>query len=583
MWVVRSSPRMGPAQNAACKGARKLLCRFALPAIVFTLAGLESEDAFAQAWPQANPYIQPAPSYVPPAGYAQQPNYAAPGYGQADGYGQQGYPQQPYAPTQQPYGQQAYAPPASDDPNQNPVQQAPLDQQPPAPIQALDAQQLEQLVAPIALYPDMLVAQVLAAATYPAQVVAADHWRQSMGYSGPDQIVAEANVQQWDPSVKALTAFPQVLSMMDGNIQWTTDLGNAYYNQPQDVLATIQVMRQRAQAAGTLQSSPWESVSNDQGYVELAPANPAVVYVPSYNPWDAYGQPVPPYSGFSLGSVFGAIGSFVGSGLLHFGPGIAMSAFRATPWGALAWGLDWLANNVLFNHSAYYSRSTTVAHWNLPARMPRGYLQQAYGRPGEPFNRDPRGNNWGGNYGASRPQPVFRQPDRFAGNRSMEAPRPGYYGGIDRNGVRPGLGNYRPAEPYANRPQPYAVRPQEAYNHQPEPIHQNYGSGFRSPQANAYAYRSGGFANASPAYRSPVAPQRNNELAMGRSFTEPQFRQERSGGFHMFGGGEKSEFKAPRMPKNFGHEKMPKAPHFSEHSHGGGHSGGGHFFGGHHR
>jgi len=93
---------------------------------------------------------------------------------------------------------------------------------------------LEQLVAPIALYPDTLVAQMLAASTYPAQVVDADRWLQALGNASPYQIAGGADVQNWDPSVKALTAFPQVLAEMDRNVQWTTGLGNAYYNQPQD-------------------------------------------------------------------------------------------------------------------------------------------------------------------------------------------------------------------------------------------------------------------------------------------------------------------------------------------------------------
>ena len=98
----------------------------------------------------------------------------------------------------------------------------------------------------------------------------------------------------WDPSIKALTAFPQVLDMMNRDLHWTTDLGNAYYNQPQDVLQTIQLMRQRAEDAGTLQSTPQEAVTYQQGYIQLAPVKPQVVYVPQYNPWDVYGQPVSP-------------------------------------------------------------------------------------------------------------------------------------------------------------------------------------------------------------------------------------------------------------------------------------------------
>ena len=116
--------------------------------------------------------------------------------------------------------------------------------------QPLNAGQLEQLVAPIALYPDALVAQVLVASTYPAQVMEADRWRQQQAYATPDQIAYGADAQPWDPSVKALAAFPQVLAQLDRNLQWTTDLGNAYYNQPQDVLEAVQIMRKAMAGRG---------------------------------------------------------------------------------------------------------------------------------------------------------------------------------------------------------------------------------------------------------------------------------------------------------------------------------------------
>ena len=181
---------------------------------------------------------------------------------------------------------------------------------------------------------------MFAASTYPAQVVDADHWRQAQGYASPDQIAAGADAQTWDPSVKAMTAFPQVLAGTDRNLQWTTDLGNAYYNQPQDVLEAVQVMRQRAQAAGNLQSTPQETVNYVEGNIQLPPVNPQVVYVPAYNPWSVYGQPVTAYPGFSL---VRALGSFFGSSPIGYGLGIAMTAFTQMPWGWLAWGLSWLA------------------------------------------------------------------------------------------------------------------------------------------------------------------------------------------------------------------------------------------------
>ena len=219
--------------------------------------------------------------------------------------------------------------------------------------------------------------------------------------------------QNWDPSVKALTAFPQVLAQMDRNLQWTTDLGNAYYNQPQDVLQAVQVMRRRAQAAGTLQSTPQQAVDYDQGYVQLIPVNPQVVYVPTYNPWTVYGEQVSPYPGFSL---LGAVESFLGSSPINYGLGIAMNAFSHMPWGWLAWGLNWFAQSVLFNQSNYYSHSTTVADWGfqhdgLHAYAGRGaFAGHSYGRTSEGFRRFGDGHNGNRGHGFAR------SPGRYAEN-----------------------------------------------------------------------------------------------------------------------------------------------------------------------
>jgi Protein of unknown function (DUF3300) len=245
----------------------------------------------------------------------------------------------------------------------------------------LDASQLEQLVAPIALYPDALLAQVLAASTYPTQVEQADRWRQEQAYASPEQIASGADVQPWDASVKALTAFPQVLAQMDRNLQWTTDLGNAYYNQPEDVLEAVQVMRGRAQAAGNLRSTPQQVVQNDGSNIVVAPADPQVVYVPAYNPWAVYGAPMAAYPGFSL---LGAVAGFFASSAIRFGLGIAMSAFTHTPWGWLAWGLDWLAHSLMFHGAGYYSHNGTVAHWGFPQHRFYAYSgREGLGRANE--------------------------------------------------------------------------------------------------------------------------------------------------------------------------------------------------------
>jgi len=571
--VLRSS---FPAPATASGVASKTLTCWAKPAALLLLMGMGSGIAFAQqpaqGWPQSDPYGPSAPQQPAPYGYGQpQQGYSQPGYAQTQPYPQQNYPPQPYA--QQPYAQPSYPNYSQTEPQQSYPQAQP-------PAQPLDAEQLEQLVAPIALYPDTLVAQILAAATYPAQVVGADHWRQTMAYASPDEIAAQADMQPWDPSVKALTAFPQVLELMDHNLQWTTDLGNAYYNQPQDVLETVQVLRQRAEQAGTLQSTPQEAVSYDQGYVELAPANPQVVYVPAYNPWDVYGEPVTPYHGFSL---LGSLASFAGSSPVRYGLGIAMSAFSHTGFGWMGWALNWLSQSVLFHGSNYYSHSTTVAHWNLPrgggiriadgGRV--GRMPESYGRPGN------------GYYGGAG-QGYARPPERFAENRPQEFSGHGYPAFGD-NRVRPALDGYRPVQP-ATRPQPYVARPQEAFSRMPEPARQgSFGSGFVNRPGGAYGYAgrpNSGYGSPVQPYRPPAAaPQRGfdqhfAEPSMGREFAGSREKQERSGGFHPFGGShEPKPYRAEsHLPKNFN-----SAPKFKGgHSGGGGH-GGLHLFGGHHR
>jgi hypothetical protein len=150
---------------------------------------------------------------------------------------------------------------------------------------------LDQIVAPIALYPDALVAQILAASTYPTEVAEADQWMQQHSALTGEELAKAVDQQSWDPSVKTLTQFPSVLANMDRNLSWTSALGNAYANQPQDVLNAVQVMRERAQQAGNLQSTSQETVTTEGQTIVIQPANPQVVYVPEYDPWLIYGDP----------------------------------------------------------------------------------------------------------------------------------------------------------------------------------------------------------------------------------------------------------------------------------------------------
>jgi Protein of unknown function (DUF3300) len=152
----------------------------------------------------------------------------------------------------------------------------------PAPTVApLTSDQLDALVAPIALYPDSLVAQVLGAATFPDQVAVADYWlKQNKNLTGT-ALGQAVDQQSWDSSVKALTQFSAVLDDMAANLVWTSNLGQAFHNQQADVMAAVQVMRAKAQAAGNLQSTPQvKVVQQTPQTIVIEPANPQVVYVP---------------------------------------------------------------------------------------------------------------------------------------------------------------------------------------------------------------------------------------------------------------------------------------------------------------
>jgi hypothetical protein len=308
--------------------------------------------------------------------------------------------------------------------------------------QPLSADQLDQLVAPVALYPDALVAQVLAAATYPTQVVEADRWRQSQGNASAEQIAEGAETHNWDPSVKALTAFPTVLAQMDRNLQWTTDLGNAYYNQPQDTMDSVQAMRQKAQAAGQLRNTPQQVVTNEGGSIAIAPANPQVVYVPVYNPWAVYGSPYPIYPGYYYAP---PPGIFFGGLAIGFGVGIGIGAFSHWGWGWNRWGVGWHERAIFVNHNTFITHSGTVINrgFGRPGGPPRGFTGRGsfaarggVNRPGGNFNRPGMANR-----GAAGRGPVS---NRAGANRAA-----GSFGRPANNVARPGAG--RPA-PNMGRP-----------------------------------------------------------------------------------------------------------------------------------
>jgi hypothetical protein len=223
----------------------------------------------------------------------------------------------------------------------------------PPPDQALSPQQLDDLVAPIALYPDPLLSQILVAATYPLEVVQAYQWMQrNPGITGA-ALTQAVQQQNWDPSVQALVVFPDVVKRLNDDVTWTTNLGNAFLAQQADVMDAVQRMRLQAQQAGKLASTPQEVVttSNQDGQpvVEIEPADPAVIYVPVYDPAWIWGPPLYyPYPGWFWPPRPGA-GLF-----FSFGPGIGIGAYFGGGWGGWGgwgWHPGWGAHTVIVNNT----------------------------------------------------------------------------------------------------------------------------------------------------------------------------------------------------------------------------------------
>ena len=231
-------------------------------------------------------------------------------------------------------------------------------QQPPQAAQQ-SPEQLQQLVAPIALYPDPLIGQILAAATYPSEVVDAQQWmQQHQGLTG-DALAKEMDKQPWDPSVKALTQFPAVLANLNQNLAWTSELGDAYVNQQQDLTQAIQMMRQRAKNTGTLKSTPQETVTTQGETIEIEPASTDTVYVPQYDPWVVYGSPLAAFPGWAPYPGLYAYGPGIA-----FGLGIGVGLFAGFGWGWNHWGCDWHGGGALYNHQSFVSHSRTVVNRN---------------------------------------------------------------------------------------------------------------------------------------------------------------------------------------------------------------------------
>jgi Protein of unknown function (DUF3300) len=275
------------------------------------------------------------------------------------------------------------------------------------PYQEQTPEQLRELVAPIALYPDSLVAQILAASTFPEQVVDADRWVQSHPDLKGEDLAQAVNQLPWDPSVKALAAFPSVIGNMDKNLSWTSSLGDAYYNQEQGVMDAIQVMRRRAQEAGHLNSTPEQTVTTEGSDIEILPVSPEIVYVPAYDPWIVYGAPIGawpgwyPYPGTWYDGPVIFFGDGFGTGFYRGYGGLASLGLRlASPLRGLRPRRYYSPGRTFYNRDRFYRGEVARGVYNRPERAP------------EPF---------GGDRGAARGYPEARgQSDARSGAPSVD-------------------------------------------------------------------------------------------------------------------------------------------------------------------
>src|ERR1700747_2305247 len=243
------------------------------------------------------------------------------------------------------------------------TQSQPVSQQassPAAQAPKIPPDQLDSLVAPIALYPDPLLAQILAASTYPLEIIQLQQWLEKNKTLKDKALLDAVQNQPWDPRIQAMSALPDVVKRLADDIQWTTDLGNAFLAQQSDVMDAVQRMRKKAQDKGNLKSSEQQKVETKviegESIIVVEQSNPQVIYVPSYDPVIVYGPPIYPYP-----PIYYPTGYYAAGLAISFGIGIMMGAFWGGGWG---WGCGWGGNNTInINNNNNFNRAS-----QLPAR-----------------------------------------------------------------------------------------------------------------------------------------------------------------------------------------------------------------------
>ncbi len=311
----------------------------------------------------------------------------------------------------------------------------------PPPGQTLTPDQLDGLVAPIALYPDELVSQILVASTYPLELVQAFQWlERNPGLSGP-ALTQAAQQQNWDPSIQALVVFPDLVKRLNQDITWTTNLGNAFLAQQPDVMGAIQQMRLRAQQAGKLSSTPQQIVTDTnaagQPIIAIEPANPQVIYVPNYDPGYFWGPPLYyPYANWFYPP-------FIGGAYWGFGIGINMGFYFGGGWGGWGgwgWHPGWGNRSVIVNNS-FIHRNNFNAGRNGSLSGTSTWSHDSSHRGGVPYANAAVSGRYGGSVRQN-----LQSRGASAGSAQSRAAAPAS-GGTERMGSR----QIAPSAPGGNR------------------------------------------------------------------------------------------------------------------------------------
>jgi hypothetical protein len=316
-------------------------------------------------------------------------------------------------------------------------------------VARIPPEQLDSLVAPIALYPDPLLTQTLVASTYPLEIIQLQQWLgKNKGLK--DKALADAvKKQDWDPSIQAMAALPDVVKQMAENIKWTTDLGNAFLAQQSDVMAAAQRMRKKAKDAGNLKSSEQQKVETQvvesKQVIVIQQSSPEVVYVPSYNPTVVYGPPVYPYPPIA----YPPAGYYAAGMAISFGIGIAMGAAWGGGWGYHSgWGGN---NNVTVNrNNTFVNNSNRQNVSNRSASGGNNWQHSPQHRGGAPYSNKATANKYGGttrgdsmsNRQANARQNQGQRGDRGAsGGRQQAGVSDRSAGGRDASNRGGGTGN----------------------------------------------------------------------------------------------------------------------------------------------